>query len=110
MLRDRGLMKYRPVAFMPEQIASIKQMYKEQDDVKMPELDEQHLEKLDQTICNCMEFNLEATVTFYKKARYEITKGTIHYMNEYSKYIRVVDSFDQWTQIELKNIIDIRIN
>ncbi len=110
MLRDRGLMKFRPVAFMPEQIASIKQMYKEQDDVKMPELDEQHLENLDLLIYECMEFSLEATVTYYKKSRYEITKGMIHYMNEQIKYIHVVNSFNQWTQIDLRNIIHIQIN
>lgn len=94
MLEDRGLMKFRPVAFMPEQIASIKQLYKEQDDVKMPELDKQQLENLNLMVCEAMEYNLVATVTFYKKARYEITKGMIHYLNERSNYIRVVDKFN----------------
>ncbi len=42
-----------------------------------------------------MEYNLVATVTYYKKARYEITKVTIHYLNEQGKYIRVADSFNQ---------------
>ena len=57
-----------------------------------------------------MEFNLIATVTYYKNARYEITKGMIHYLNEQSHYIRVVDNFNHWIQIELRHIIDIQID
>ncbi|WP_157077438.1 YolD-like family protein [Robertmurraya korlensis] len=60
--------------------------------------------------CEIMEYNLLATVTYFKKARYEITKGTIHYLNDKSHYIRVVDNFDHWKQIELKHIIDIQID
>jgi hypothetical protein len=56
-----------------------------------------------------LEYNLVATVTYYKKARYEITKGKIHYLNEQTNYILVVDSFNQWVQIEIKHIIDIQV-
>ncbi len=53
-----------------------------------------------------MEYYLSATVTYYKKARYEITKGTIHYLNEQSKYIRVVNSFNQREETEIIHNID----
>lgn len=34
----------------------------------------------------------------------------IHYMNEQIEYIHVVNSFNEWTQIDLRNIIHIQIN
>lgn len=107
-LKDRGLMKFRTVALQPEFISNLRNLQKEQDYVKKPEIDEQQLEYFDQIIHEKMEFNDTVSITHFKDHRYEITIGKIHYYAPLEKTIRIVDNFNSWFRIKLENIIDIQ--
>lgn len=107
-IKDRGLKKFRMVAMQPGLFSGIKMLQEEQKYVSMPTLDEQQLEHLDQTICDAMEFNNEVSITYYKNHRYELIVGHIHYFDSVKNCIRVVDKFQEWSEIKIPFIIDIQ--
>jgi hypothetical protein len=107
-IKDRGLKKFRTAAFQPGLISQIKQLYLEQEYVKKPKLDEQYLDYLDDKICECIEFNLDVTVTYYYRHSYELIIGKLHYYDQQKNTIRVVDKFGDWLSIKIEDIIDLQ--
>ncbi|RHW36006.1 YolD-like family protein [Neobacillus notoginsengisoli] len=107
-IKDRGIIKFLPASFLPELNNNIKKIIDEQEFIPNPELDEQHLEFLDNKICEAMELNAEVSITHYNNQRYELIVGHIHYMDPYKKSIKIVDKFHEWMEIKLGYIIDIQ--
>lgn len=107
MIKDRGLMKFRMVALQPGLLSNIRRYYDEQEYIKKPELDEQQLEYLNETICECMEHHTEVTITFFNENRLEMILGTIHHFDEIRRLLRVIDKFNEYQFIKLNDIINI---
>lgn len=106
-IRDRGLMKFRTVALQPEFISNLRQMHREQEYAQPPELDEQQLDYLNTKICECMEFNQQVSVAYFKNHAISKEEGCIHFYDEKRNEIRLVSSKGTCINIPLNKIIDI---
>jgi hypothetical protein len=108
MIRDRGRIKWTSM-MLPEHVKMLRDWAQEDEEEKEKELDEQQLELMNETIFEAMEFNRPVAITYYRQRKYELVVGTIHYLDEISGRIHVVDSFEKVHRIGLPNIADIRI-
>ncbi|MGG1638802.1 YolD-like family protein [Paenibacillus sp. NRS-1760] len=53
------------------------QLYNAEDDVQMPELDEQMLDSLQETISIAIEYHYFITITFHRNNRNNLVSGRI---------------------------------
>lgn len=106
-IRDRGIMKFRIVGFQPEFVNNLRQQHKEQELIPKPTLDEQHLEYLNQAICESMEFHKEVTIKHYSETKSEYLKGFIHYFDEKKLTLKIVSCSNQNHTIQCSDFIDI---
>lgn len=108
MNSDRGRIKWAPF-LIPEHRKRIAQMYEEEDDIEQPELDEQMLDTLQDTIVMAVESEQVVNVQFYRNKRLNNVRGVIHKIDPYSRKIemrsldgqRVGISFQMITNISL---------
>jgi hypothetical protein len=72
-------------------------------------MDEQQLELMNETLSEAIEFDQFVTITHYRNRNYEIVIGKIHYWNELTQRLHVVDRFDEVHRIPINAIADIRL-
>jgi hypothetical protein len=107
MIRDRGKIKWTSL-MLPEHVKMLREWAKEDQYKVKPQLDEQQLEELNETICYAMEAGDELAITSYSNNDYEVLVGRIHYYDDFEKKLRLIDAFDDVHHIAIKNIIDAR--
>ncbi|MGV3267652.1 YolD-like family protein [Cytobacillus pseudoceanisediminis] len=103
-------MKFMPALLPPEFRAMLREAENELDNVDMPLLDEQHLEHLNQVICESMEYAMSVRIVYHENKRNNLAVGTIHYVDPIKKAIRIVDKYHEWFELKLENIIDISLH
>jgi hypothetical protein len=84
MINDRGRKKWAPF-LMPEHKKRIAEMYMEEYDVHQPELDEQMLEQLQETIAEAIERETEVSVTYHSNKRVHTCFGKITKVNPFMR-------------------------
>lgn len=72
-------------------------------------LDEQQLEEMNAVMGEAMEGRKDVTIAHYEGSRYQLLIGRIHYYNELSQKLHIVDHFQQAHYIKLSDIADVRI-
>lgn len=109
MINDRGRIKWAPF-LIPEHKKRIAQFYEALDEVNKPELDEQFLEQMQETIAEAMETGAEVTVTFHVHKQFRTIEGTIYRVDPFTREItldssggeRVRIRFDYITNFQMK--------
>jgi len=109
MIRDRGRIKWTSM-MLPEHVKVLRDWAKEDAYETKKEVDEQHLESMNETIFEAMEFSKMVTVTHYRKQNYELVIGHIHYWDEMNQRIHVVDRFEEVHRISISSIADVRLS
>ncbi|MCQ6268079.1 YolD-like family protein [Fictibacillus sp. WQ 8-8] len=71
MLRDRGKMKWQGM-FMPERVKSLREFDWDNKKKTKPELDEQQLEIMEETICEAMAENLDLCFTYFRDGDFHL--------------------------------------
>jgi hypothetical protein len=92
----------------PGLLSNIRRYYVEQEYIQKPELDEQHLEYLNVSICESMENQCEVTITFFNKNKLEMILRKIHHFDEMKGLLRVIDKFNECHMISIGDIINIQ--
>jgi hypothetical protein len=72
------------------------------------EMDEQQLELMNEILFEAIEFDQFVTITHYRNRNYEIVIGKIHYWDELTHRLHVVDRFEEGHRISISDIVDIR--
>lgn len=108
MIRDRGRIKWTSM-MLPEHVKMLRDWVKEDQYEQKKEMDEQQLELMNETISEAIEFDQFITITHYRNRKYEIVIGKIHYWNELTKRLHVVDRFEEVHRIPIMAIVDIRL-
>ncbi|WP_053364020.1 YolD-like family protein [Bacillus sp. FJAT-27251] len=108
MIRDRGRIKWTSM-MLPEHVKMLKDWASEDEDEQEKELDEQQLEQMNETILEAMEFNRPVAITYYRQRKYELVVGTIHYWDQITGRMHVVDAFGEVHRIGLSVIADVRM-
>lgn len=92
---------------LPEHVKLLRDWAKEDNDVTKPQLDEQHVDYMNEQIGEAMEIGSEVTITYYEKKRYHLFIGTIHHVDPIKSRLHVVDKFGEASYLPLENILDI---
>ncbi|MFZ7945144.1 MULTISPECIES: YolD-like family protein [Bacillaceae] len=108
MIRDRGRIKWTSM-MLPEHVKLLRDWVKEDGYEQKREMDEQQLELMNETLSEAIEFNQFVTITHYRNRNYEIVIGKIHYWDELTQRLHVVDRFEEVHRISIDAIADIRI-
>jgi broad-specificity NMP kinase len=108
MIRDRGRIKWTSM-MLPEHVKLLRDWVKEDGYEQKKEMDEQQLELMNETLSEAIEFDQFVTITHYRNRNYEIVIGKIHYWNELTQRLHVVDRFDEVHRIPINAIADIRL-
>jgi hypothetical protein len=80
VIKDRGNKKWVSL-MLPEHKKLLGKFYQSQNDVKMPELDEQRLEEINATLLTAIHENRLVLVTYFKANRYHEKTGMIKSCN-----------------------------
>jgi hypothetical protein len=108
MIRDRGRIKWTSM-MLPEHVKLLRDWVKEDRYEDKREMDEQQLERMNETLAEAIEFDQFVTITYYHIHNYEIVIGKIHYWDELSQMLHVVDRFEAVHRIPIHDIVDIRM-
>jgi hypothetical protein len=107
MIRDRGTIKWTAM-MLPEHVKLLREWQKEDEYQTKPELDEQQLEAMNDTLCEAMASGQEVMITYFEQKKYKLLVGTIHYYDEIKKKLHVVDSFGNVHYLAAENVVDVR--
>ncbi|MEH7414802.1 YolD-like family protein [Neobacillus drentensis] len=108
MIRDRGKIKWTSM-MLPEHVKLLRNWVKEDRYEEKREMDEQQLELMNETLSEAIEFNRFVTITHYRNQNYEMVIGNIHYWDEFTQKLHVVDRFEEVHRIRIADIADIRL-
>ncbi|PLS01660.1 YolD-like family protein [Neobacillus cucumis] len=108
MIRDRGKIKWTSM-MLPEHVKLLRDWVKEDQYETKREMDEQQLELMNETISEAIEFNQFVTITYYQNRKYEMVIGKIHYWDELTQKLHVIDHFEEVHRIPITDIADIRL-
>lgn len=93
MIRDRGLIKWQPASFLPQQWSMLKGIYRDDTKVKKPSLDEQELEEINILVIESLNYTLPIKVTIWRNGFF------IHFVGTVDK----VDPINMCIHIEINN-------
>ena len=108
MIHDRGRIKWTAM-MLPEHVKLLRDWVKEDKYEDKREIDEQQLELMNAALSEAIEFDQFVTITHYHHRNYEIVIGKIHYWDELSQKLHVVDRFEEVHHISIDAITDIRM-
>ena len=108
MIRDRGRMKWTSM-MLPEHVKLLRDWVREDSYETKREVDEQHLELMNETLSEAIEFDQFVTITHYHYHNYEMVIGKIHYWDELAQKLHIVDKFGEVHKIPIGYIVDVRI-
>ncbi|RRJ54775.1 YolD-like family protein [Paenibacillus oralis] len=107
-MNDRGRIKWSPF-LIPEHKKLIAQFYESEEDVNQPELDEQVLEILQETIQNAIELCSEVRINYYRGRRNRSIYGTIKKVDPLTKVLTIAEVDGAEFRIPFQEITDIDI-
>lgn len=108
MIRDRGRIKWTSM-MLPEHVKLLRDWVKEDGYDQKREMDEQQLELMNETLSEAIEFDQYVTITHYHNRNYEIVIGKIHYWDEMTQRLHIVDRFEEVHRIPIDAIADVRL-
>ncbi|MDR7237000.1 YolD-like family protein [Neobacillus drentensis] len=108
MIRDRGRIKWTSM-MLPEHVKLLRDWVKEDRYEQKREMDEQQLELMNGILSEAIEYDQYVTITHYRNRNYEIVIGKIHYWDELTQRLHVIDRFEEVHRIPMDAIADIRM-
>ncbi|WP_144547586.1 YolD-like family protein [Bacillus sp. X1(2014)] len=108
MIRDRGRIKWTSM-MLPEHVKLLRDWVKEDRYEQKREMDEQQLELMNEILSEAIEYDQYVTITHYRNRNYEIVIGKIHYWDELTQRLHVLDRFEEVHRIPIDAIADIRM-
>ncbi|WP_223592781.1 YolD-like family protein [Neobacillus bataviensis] len=88
-IRDRGKIKWNPASFMPEGFAMQREMFKDQERLAKPKLDEYQAEEFDLRIAYAMEYGHSVRLSVWSDGFTTEIVGRIHYVDPITHELRI---------------------
>ncbi|MDM5335684.1 YolD-like family protein [Fictibacillus enclensis] len=108
MLRDRGALKWTAM-MLPEHVKALREFDRDQEKKVKPELDEQQLQLMEETICEAMANNLELCFTYFERGDFRLLIGKVHFIDSYKRELRIVDFHEEVIRVKIMDIVDVKI-
>nr|WP_241840629.1 YolD-like family protein [Fictibacillus sp. S7] len=109
MIRDRGSIKWTAM-MLPEHVKQLREFDWEQSKKMKPELDEQQLQLMEETIYEAMAEDLYLCFTYFKNDDFHLLIGKVHFVDTYNREFRVVDYHNEIHKIKQVELIDVKVN
>jgi len=107
--KDRGMVKWRAFASMPEQYIGLAKVLEEKLKVEQPILSEDQVEQINQTLSEAIHNQKEVYLTYYKQGHCITDTGRIEYINAHKNCFYFIDDvFELKNEIPLAALIDLR--
>ena len=106
-LNDRGLMKWRSAAFLPEHGQMLREMQRDLMRTKKPVLDDYQLAEFEERILTAMEFSYFISVDLWEDGFISACVGRIVRLDEINKIIYLEDEDGLLTKIRWANITNV---
>jgi hypothetical protein len=108
MIRDRGRIKWTAM-MLPEHVKLLRDWAHEDTYEHQKEIDEQKLEEMNSLLASAIETNQSIIVTHYRNRKYELVIGHIHYWNEFTQMLHIIDHFEEIHRISIEDIADVQL-
>ncbi|HLO10690.1 MAG TPA: YolD-like family protein [Pseudoneobacillus sp.] len=108
MIRDRGRIKWTAM-MLPEHVKLLRDWAHEDTYEHQKEIDEQKIEEMNSLLASAMEENKSMIITHYRNRKYEIVIGQIHYWDEFSHKLHIIDHFEEIHRILIRDIADVQL-
>ncbi|WP_270179177.1 YolD-like family protein [Alkalihalobacillus sp. CinArs1] len=106
MIRDRGNIKWTSM-MLPEHVKELREWKEEDRRREQPELDEQKMEEMNDTICEAMAFHQPLTFHYFKNGTKNVLTGYVHYIDQLNKELRIVDLDEKRQNIPFASLVHI---
>jgi hypothetical protein len=104
MIKDRGNIKWTAM-MLPEHVALIKKLWRDDAKLQKPFLDEQQLVEINEVICEAMEFNHMLKFTYYSRGEYKYVIGCVHHFDHINKKLHIKDETNHPDALYITEII-----
>lgn len=108
MIRDRGRIKWTAM-MLPEHVKLLRDWAHEDTYEQQKEIDEQKLEEMNGLLAIAMEEHKSVILTHFRNRKYELVIGQIHYWDEFTQRLHIIDHFKQIHRISVLDIADVQI-
>ena len=108
--RDRGMMKWRPAAFLPEQVEMHKQLDRDLLRREKPVLDEDQIADIEIALHHALQENDLLSIEVWEDGFPKKIKGYVHYLDHLQGKIRVKTEQELIKNILFTDIVHIESN
>ncbi|MFP7296869.1 YolD-like family protein [Neobacillus niacini] len=108
-IRDRGKKKWQPASFIPLGFEMTAAMFKDQERISKPLLDEYEKEEFDRNIAYAMEYNLPVKIKVWNEGFTETITGRIHYVDPISFQLRIEVAPGEFERIAFEDVLGVII-
>lgn len=108
MIRDRGRIKWTAM-MLPEHVKLLRDLVKEDQYEQKKDIDEQHLEEMNEIIAEAIEFDYFLEITYYHQHNYETIVGKMHDWDELAQSLHIMDRSEEKHSIPIADIASIRL-
>jgi YolD-like protein len=107
--KDRGMVKWRAFASMPEQYIGLAKVLEDKLKVEQPILSENQVEQINQTLSKAIHNQKEVYLTYYKQGHCITEIGRIEHINVHKNCFYFIDDvFELRNEMPLTALIDLR--
>jgi hypothetical protein len=107
-MRDRGHKKWVSL-MLPEHKKLLGKFYQGQHDVKMPELDEQRLEEINDAVKNALQEGRQVHLTYFNANRFHEVSGIIKNCNMSSGTLTLIEKSQVSRSIPFHSIVQVQL-
>lgn len=95
---------------LPEHVKMLRDWAHEDTFEQQKEIDEQKLEEMNSLLASAMEEHKPLMITHYRKgkSKYELVIGHIHYWDEFTHKLHIIDHFEDIHRISMEDIADVQ--
>jgi len=106
-IRDRGKLKWQPASFLPLAFEMQREMFKDQERLGKPILDEYEKEEFDKRICYAMEYHSAVKLTRWVDGFTMELIGRIHYVDPITHMLQVEIKPGEFERVAFGDVVGV---
>lgn len=108
-IRDRGRIKWQSAFFMPEHVAMLKKIRKEEEREDKPILDEYQIEEFEQKMLEAMKYTFPVKLKIWDCGFYKYYDGILHRLDEINKLIYLKTKDRSMIRINFHDLVGVEV-
>lgn len=109
-IRDRGKIKWKSAFFMPEHVAMLREIRKDDEREDKPILDEYQVEELEQKMLAAMEYTYPVKLKVWDCGFYKNYEGLLHRLDGVNKLIYLETKDRDMIRINFYDLVGVELD